>query len=153
MWAGWEEKACKLERAGSLTNEFKSDEDGIRRGAPQAVPDRQEDKGLEAAGKVWGASWENSELGPLVGSIGMRWIQVKPLPPLLGSPYWPWSASKAAGFWNVLIQSILPCFSRWGAIQGMTVKNLFIIVVVGGSGDTTYTDWEERANRLKKTKS
>lgn len=35
----------------------------------------------------------------------------------------------------------------------MTVKKLFIIVVVGGSGDTTYTGREERANRLKKTES
>lgn len=34
-----------------MRNEFKSDEDGVRR-TPQAVPDRQEDKGLEAAGKV-----------------------------------------------------------------------------------------------------
>ena len=76
VWAGWEEKACQLERAGSLRNEFKLDEDGVRRGALQAVPDRQEDKGLEAAGKIWGASWENSELGPLGGSIGMQWIQI-----------------------------------------------------------------------------
>lgn len=58
-----------------MRNEFKLDKDGVRRRTPQAVPDTQESKGLEAAGKVWRASWENPGVGPL-GSMEMRCNQI-----------------------------------------------------------------------------
>lgn len=60
---------------GPWPDEFKSDGDGFRReGHPRQF---QTDRRTRSGGsrKGLGASWENSELGPLVGSIGMRWIR------------------------------------------------------------------------------